>query len=104
MKDPYIVTRRGQEMAVLVPMQEWKRLCQMSRPSLKALLLTDFARAELTAPPRGRHRRRSIPVALSTECNSTRHQHRLGTRRRDRIRRSSPGFRTSRTPICIFPQ
>ena len=58
---PQIVTRRGEETAVLVPMQEWKRLCQISRPSLKALLLTDFARAELTAPPRGRHRRRSIP-------------------------------------------
>ena len=58
---PQIVTRRGEETAVLVPMQEWKRLCQMSRPSLKALLLTDFARADLTAPPRGRHRRRSIP-------------------------------------------
>ena len=58
---PQIVTRRGEETAVLVPMREWKRLCQISRPSLKALLLTDFARAELTAPPRGRHRRRSIP-------------------------------------------
>jgi antitoxin Phd len=58
---PQIVTRRGEETAVLVPMQEWKRLCQISRPSLKALLLTDFARADLTAPPRGRHRRRSIP-------------------------------------------
>jgi len=58
---PQIVTRRGEETAVLVPMQEWKRLCQISRPSLKALLLTDFARAELTATPRGRHRRRSIP-------------------------------------------
>jgi len=46
---------------VRVRMQEGKRLCQISRPSLKALLLTDFARAELTAPSRGRRRRRSIP-------------------------------------------
>lgn len=58
---PQIVTRRGEEAAVLVPIREWKRLCQRARPSLKALLLTDFARTELTVPPRGRHRRRSIP-------------------------------------------
>jgi len=58
---PQIVTRRGEEAAVLVPIHEWKRLCTHARPSLKALLLTDFARAELTVPPRGRNRRRSIP-------------------------------------------
>jgi antitoxin Phd len=58
---PQIVTRRGEETAVLVPIQEWKRLCQHARPSLKALLLTDFARAALTVPPRGPNRRRSIP-------------------------------------------
>jgi antitoxin Phd len=57
---PQIVTRRGEETAVLVPIQEWKRLCRDARPSLKTLLLTDFARAELTVPPRGLHRRRSI--------------------------------------------
>ena len=58
---PQVVTRRGEETAVLVPIQEWKRICQLARPSLKALLLTDFARADMTVPPRGRHRRRSIP-------------------------------------------
>jgi prevent-host-death family protein len=58
---PQVVTRRGEETAVLVPIQEWKRLCQLARPSLKALLLTDFARADMTVPLRGRHRRRSIP-------------------------------------------
>ena len=58
---PQMVTRRGEETAVLVPIQEWKRLCQLARPSLKALLLMDFARADLTVPPRGRQRRRSIP-------------------------------------------
>jgi antitoxin Phd len=58
---PQIVTRRGEETAVLVPIQEWKRLCQLARPSLKALLLMDFARADLSVPSRGRHRRRSIP-------------------------------------------
>jgi antitoxin Phd len=44
------------------PLQEWKRRCQLARPSLKALLLMDFARADLKMPPRGRHRRRSIQV------------------------------------------
>ena len=58
---PQVVTRRGAEAAVLVPITEWKRLCQRARPSLKALLLADFARTDLTIPPRGRHRRRSIP-------------------------------------------
>jgi prevent-host-death family protein len=58
-----IVTRRGKETAVLVPIAEWRRLCQAARPSLKALLLTDFARAEVTLPARGRLRRRSA-VAL----------------------------------------
>ena len=58
---PQVVTRRGEETAVLVPIQEWKRLSQAARPSLKALLLTDFARADLAVPPRGRQRRRSIP-------------------------------------------
>jgi prevent-host-death family protein len=58
---PQIVTRRGEETAVLVPIGEWKRLCERARPSLKALLLTDFARTQLAVPPRGRHRRRPIP-------------------------------------------
>jgi prevent-host-death family protein len=58
---PQIVTRRGEETAVLVPIQEWKRLCRLARPSLKALLLMDFARSDLTLPQRGRQRRRSIP-------------------------------------------
>jgi antitoxin Phd len=58
---PQIVTRRGEETAVLVPIQEWKRLCQSARPSLKTLLLTDFARADLPVSPRGRHRRRPLP-------------------------------------------
>ena len=58
---PQIVTRRGEEAAVLVPIEEWRRLCQRARPSLKALLLADFARADLAVPPRGRHRRRTTP-------------------------------------------
>ena len=55
---PQIVTKRGAETAVLVPMAEWRRLCQSARPSLKELLLADTSRADLVIPLRGRHRRR----------------------------------------------
>ena len=55
---PQVVTRRGAETAVLVPVAEWKRLNQAARPSLKALLLSDVARADLELPERGSARRR----------------------------------------------
>jgi antitoxin Phd len=56
---PQLVTRRGVEAAVLVPVQEWRRLQQSARPTLKALLLAETPRAELPVPPRGRLRRRA---------------------------------------------
>lgn len=59
---PQVVTRRGQETAVLVPVEEWKRLQQAAQPSIKALLLSDTGRAELNVPARGRRRRRPAPV------------------------------------------
>jgi prevent-host-death family protein len=40
-KDPQIVTRRGIQIAVLVPIEDWRRLEQNARPGLKALLLGD---------------------------------------------------------------
>ncbi len=55
---PQIVTKRGAETAVLVPMAEWRRLCQSARPSLKELLLADAPRAILPLPARARRRRR----------------------------------------------
>ena len=48
---PQMVTRRGAEAAVLVPVAEWKRLQSTAKPSLKELLLSDAARTELLAPP-----------------------------------------------------
>ena len=56
---PQMVTRRGAEAAVLVPVQEWRRL-QTARPSLKQLLLSENARNDLTIPARGSARRRSV--------------------------------------------
>lgn len=58
-KGPQVVTRRGVETAVLVPIEEWRRLQKVSRPSLKSLLLNSTApRFEDLGPERGRLRRR----------------------------------------------
>ena len=56
---PQMVTKRGAEAAVLVPLDEWRRLQAAARPSLKQLLLADLGRAELVAPARGACRRRA---------------------------------------------
>ncbi len=55
---PQIVTRRGAEAAVLVPVGDWRRLQQAARPTLKELLLAPGPRGELELPARGRLRRR----------------------------------------------
>jgi len=60
LEGPQMVTRRGAEAAVLVPIQEWRRLQAAARPSLKQLLLSEQARAELNIPARGRAKRRSV--------------------------------------------
>ena len=60
---PQVVSRRGIETAVLVPIEQWRRLQAAARPSLKDLLLSSEARTELLVPPRGDARRRPV-VAL----------------------------------------
>ena len=60
---PQIVTKRGVEAAVLVPIEQWRNLERMTRPNLKELLLTPEARTEDLVPQRGKHRRRS-PVVM----------------------------------------
>lgn len=57
---PQVVTRRGREAAVLVPIEQWRRLQAASRPSLKDLLLAPEARTERLVPPRGQARRRTV--------------------------------------------
>ena len=59
---PQVVTKRGAETAVLVPIQEWRRLQHAARPSLKQLLLSSEARAELSLPARGKAKRRKVPA------------------------------------------
>ena len=59
---PQVVTRRGAETAVLVPIAEWKRLRDAARPSLKELLLSPSARTNLALPARGKAKRRAPPA------------------------------------------
>lgn len=54
---PQVVTKRGVEAAVLVPIDQWRRM-QAARPTLKQLLLAPEPRFELPIPPRGQLRRR----------------------------------------------
>ena len=55
---PQLVTRRGVEAAVLVSAAQWRRMQQSAPPTVKKLLLSDEARADLEIPPRGLARRR----------------------------------------------
>ena len=50
---PQMVTKRGAEVAVLVPVAQWRRLQSSARPSLKELLMSDEGRGELVLPERG---------------------------------------------------
>ena len=61
---PQIVTKRGVETAVLVPIDEWRRLQERARPTLKELLLAPEPRFDegLPYPRRGRLRRRKPKV------------------------------------------
>ena len=55
---PQIVSKRGAETAVLININEWRRLQQAAKPSLKDLLLAPQARADLPIPARGQGKRR----------------------------------------------
>lgn len=61
---PQVVTRRGAEAAVLVPVDVWRRLQAAAKPSLKDLLLSDQGRGELVLPERGLARRRRVQEVL----------------------------------------
>ena len=61
---PQVVTRRGVEEAVLVPIVQWKRLQNAAPPGLKALLLAPEGRSEnlIAAPASKLRARRRRPV------------------------------------------
>ena len=56
-----VITKRGMDAAVLVPIEEWRQLRESSRPTLKDLLLTDSARGDIPVPPRGTWELRQPP-------------------------------------------
>jgi prevent-host-death family protein len=55
---PQVVTLRGVDAAVLVPIRQWISLRARARPGLKALLLAPEARGDMNIPKRGGLRRR----------------------------------------------
>jgi len=59
-KGPQVVTRRGVETAVMVPIAEWERLQKAARPSLKEVLLAPEPRFEMVIPKRRRWRSRPV--------------------------------------------
>ena len=61
-ESPQVVSRRGTEAAVLVPVEQWHRLQAAARPSLKQLLLASGGRTEELVTSRGGAGRR--PVVL----------------------------------------
>ena len=59
---PQLVTRRGKDTAVLIPIDDWTRLQPLMRPSRKQVLIEEGPKGELPLPPRGRFRRRPPPA------------------------------------------
>ena len=58
---PQIVTRRGIETAVLIPIGEWRRWEEAAKSDIKELLLAPEPRTDALTPPRPRHRQRPAP-------------------------------------------
>jgi antitoxin Phd len=73
-KGPQLVTRRGAEAAVLVPMSQWRRMQASARPTLKDLLLSDEARTETLTPARrpARQRPGAPPGRRHAQCGGLR--------------------------------
>lgn len=59
---PQIVTRRGVETAVLVLIDQWRRLRPPAKSNLKTLLLAPEPRTENLVPPRAPLRMRPPPT------------------------------------------
>lgn len=59
---PQIVTRGGVEAAVLLPIEQWRRMGAMATPDLKGWLLAPEARTETLTPPRVRRCQRPPAV------------------------------------------
>ena len=57
---PQLVTKRGAEVVVLVPVAEWRRLQETGRPTLKDMLLADHPRGDFDIPERGHLKSREV--------------------------------------------
>ena len=57
---PQLVTKRGSDAAVLVPAEQWRKVENAAKPTLKELLLGERVRGDMKIPPRGRLRRRNL--------------------------------------------
>jgi antitoxin Phd len=64
-KGPQVVTRRGVEAAVLVPIEEWRRLQHRSRPNIKEILLGPGPRFDNFILPKRRRWKRRPPIDFS---------------------------------------
>jgi antitoxin Phd len=55
---PQVVTSGGVETAVVVPIEEWRRLQAAARPSVKDWLLAPTPRFDIPLPDRRKYRSR----------------------------------------------
>lgn len=61
-KGPQVVTRRGIDTAVIVSIEEWRKLKGEGLRSWKEVLLGDGPRFDLPLPKRGTQKSRKPPV------------------------------------------
>ncbi|MDE2824333.1 MAG: type II toxin-antitoxin system prevent-host-death family antitoxin [Chloroflexota bacterium] len=57
-----VITKHRVQIAMLLPIEQWRRTECMTRSDLKELLLAPEARTEDLTPPRRRHRHRMSNV------------------------------------------
>jgi antitoxin Phd len=60
-KGPQVVTRRGIDTAVMVSIEEWRKLNKEGGPTWKDVLLGEGPRFEIPLPKRGRVQSRKPP-------------------------------------------
>ena len=56
---PQVVTNRGEETAVLLPISEYKRLKESARPNLKEWLLSPTPKFDIPLRPRNSYSKRT---------------------------------------------
>lgn len=61
-KGPQVVTRRGVDTAVVVSVDEWKKLKDAKHVTWKEVLLGEGPRFEIPLPKRGKGKSRKAPV------------------------------------------